>query len=84
MKIKKLNKSEYEIETKEDLIYITREKNPNTKNLYIYFIDIFENHKSNEVYWGENFDDLDLTIDYIYDNYQIPTKITDQIKFERN
>ena len=84
MKIKKLNKSEYEIETKEDLIYITREKNPNTKNLYIYFLDIFKNHKSNEVYWSENFDDLDLTIDYIYDNYQIPTEITDQIKFERN
>tara|TARA_R100000742_G_C4233498_1_gene54576 strand:+ start:372 stop:656 length:285 start_codon:yes stop_codon:yes gene_type:complete len=94
MKIKKLNKSEYEIETKEDLIYITREKNPDTINLgnnvyireslYIYFIDIFEKYKSNEIYWGENFDDLDLAIDYIYDNYQIPTKITDQIKFERN
>ena len=84
MKIKKLNKSEYEIETKKDLIYITREKNPNTKNLYIYFIDIFDNQKNNKIQWGENFDDLDLTIDYIYDNYQIPTKITDQIKFERN
>ena len=84
MKIKKLNKSEYEIETKEDLIYITREKNPNTKKLYIYFVDIFDNQKNNKIQWGENFDDLDLTIDYIYDNYQIPTKITDQIKFERS
>ena len=36
MKIKKLSKICYEIETKHNLIYITKEKNLNTKNLYIY------------------------------------------------
>ena len=89
MNIKKTNKYEYEIETSESLIYITKEKNPGTENLFIYFIDIFtknENNKYeiNNIAWGENFDDLDAAIDYIYYNYKVPAKITDQIKFERN
>ena len=89
MNIKKTDKNEYEIETSESLIYITKEKNPGIENLFIYFIDIFtknENNKYeiNNIAWGENFDDLDAVIDYIYYNYQVPAKITDQIKFERN
>ena len=86
MNIKKTNKYEYEIKTSESLIYITKEKNPGTENLFIYFIDIFTKNENNKyaLTWGENFDDLNAVIDYIYYNYQVPAKITDQIKFERN
>ena len=86
MNIKKTNKYEYEIETSESVIYITKEKNPGTENLFIYFIDIFTKNENNKyaLTWGENFDDLNAVIDYIYYNYQVPAKITDQIKFERN
>ena len=86
MNIKKTNKYEYEIKTSESVIYITKEKNPGTENLFIYFIDIFTKNENNKyaLTWGENFDDLNAVIDYIYYNYQVPAKITDQIKFERN
>jgi len=81
MKIKKLSKTEYEIETKQDLIYITKERNPATKDLYIYFIDIFSNDLQDmDIHWGENFDDFDNVIDYIQDNYNISDNIINQIK----
>jgi len=81
MKIKKLSKTEYEIETKQDLIYITKERNPATKDLYIYFIDIFSNDLQDmDIHWGENFDDFDNAIDYIQDNYNISDNIINQIK----
>ena len=89
MNIKKTNKYEYEIKTSESLIYITKEKNPGTKDLFIYFVDVFIKNENNKyeincIAWEENFDDLDAVIDYIYYNYKIPAKITDQIKFERS
>jgi hypothetical protein len=81
MKIKKLSKTEYKIETKQDLIYITKKRNPATKDLYIYFIDIFSNDLQDmDIYWGENFDDFDNVIDYIQDNYNISDNIINQIK----
>lgn len=81
MKIKKLSKTEYEIETKQDLIYITKERSPDTKDLYIYFIDIFSNDLQDmDIHWGENFDDFDNVIDYIQDNYNISDNIINQIK----
>jgi hypothetical protein len=81
MNIKKLSKTEYEIETKQDLIYITKERNPATKDLYIYFIDIFSNDLQDmDIHWGENFDDFDNVIDYIQDNYNISDNIINQIK----
>ncbi len=80
MKIKKLSKTTYEIEIKDDLIYVSKEKNPNTRDLYIYFIDIFSSVGENEVQWGENFDDFDNVVDYIQDNFNIPDKIINQIK----
>ena len=85
MKIKKLSKICYEIETKHNLIYITKEKNLNTKNLYIYFIDIFSNNES-RIYNGykeklsEVFDDLYLAIEYLENNFNIPKNITKKIK----
>ena len=80
MKIKKLSKTSYEIETKDDLIYITKEKNPDTKDLYLYFIDIFSNEEDSKIQWGENFDDFDNVIDYIQDNFNIPDNIIKKIK----
>ena len=80
MKIKKLSKTSYEIETKEDLIYITKEKNPGTEDLYLYFIDIFSNEEDSKIQWGENFDDFDNVIDYIQDNFNIPDNIIKKIK----
>ena len=82
MKIKKLSKISYEIETKEDLIYITKEKNTNTKDLYLYFIDIFSNDGDWDIIDGENFDDFSNVIDYLRDNYNISEKILKQIKLE--
>ena len=98
MKIKKLNKSEYEIKTKEDLIYITRFKNPNTINLgnnvyireslYIYFVDYFKHNSEWEEGYNQDlsevFDETSILKEYLQNNFQIPTEITDQIKFERN
>ena len=80
MKIKKLSKIDYEIETKDDLIYITKEKNPDTKDLYLYCIDIFSNEEDSKIQWGENFDDFDNVIDYIQDNFNIPDNIIKKIK----
>lgn len=85
MKIKKLSKTSYEIETKEDLIYITKEKNPSTKDLYLYFIDIFDNNACIiPTEMSDVFDEFWESKEYLQNNFQIPTKITDQIKFGRN
>ena len=80
MKIKKLSNSEYEIETKDDLIYITKEKNPDTKDLYLYCIDIFSNDGDMDIIDGENFDEFWEVIDYLRDNYNIPDNIIKKIK----
>ena len=82
MKIKKLSNTEYEIETKDDLIYITKEKNTNTKDLYIYFIDIFSNEEDSKIQWGENFDEFWEVIDYLRDNFNISDKVLKQIKYD--
>ena len=80
MKIKKLSKIDYEIETKDDLIYITKEKNPDTKDLYLYCIDIFSNDGDMDIIDGENFDEFWEVIDYLRDNYNIPDNIIKKIK----
>ena len=82
MKIKKLSNTEHEIETKDDLIYITKEKNTNTKDLYIYFIDIFSNEEDSKIQWGENFDEFWEVIDYLRDNFNISDKVLKQIKYD--
>ena len=78
MKIKKLDKNQYEIISKNDIIYISKEQNPNTK-LYLYFVDVFE-HNNKNAYDNEIFDDLIKAVDYIKNNYEIPKTITKQIK----
>lgn len=80
MKIKKLDKSQYEIINDDYIIYISKEQNPRTKKLYLYFIDVFE-HNNKDPYDNEVFDELYLSKDYIQDNYLIPLFITNQIKF---
>ena len=78
MKIKKLDKNQYEIISKNDIIYISKEQNPNTK-LYLYFVDVFE-HNNKNAYDNEIFDDLIKAVIYIQNNYEIPKTITKQIK----
>lgn len=80
MKIKKLDKYQYEIINDDYIIYISKEQNPRTKKLYLYFIDVFE-HNNKDPYDNEVFDELYLSKDYIQDNYLIPLFITNQIKF---
>ena len=80
MKIKKLDKNQYEIINDDYIIYISKEQNPRTKKLYLYFIDVFE-HNNEGPYDNEVYDDLHLSKDYIQDNYLIPLFITNQIKF---
>tara|TARA_R100000781_G_C4041028_1_gene113968 strand:+ start:33 stop:302 length:270 start_codon:yes stop_codon:yes gene_type:complete len=82
MKIKKLTNTEYEIETKEDLIYVSKERNPGTKDLYVYFIDVFlnDNDKNSKVQWGENFDDLDELFNCLVWDYNIPEKFINKMK----
>ena len=83
MKIIKKNKTLYEIETNIDLIYISKEKNPNTKDLYLYFVDVFDMTRITcldiDPYDYEVFDDLYLAQDYIQNNYNIPDNIINQI-----
>ncbi len=78
MNIKKLDKNQYEIITKNDIIYISKEQNPNTE-LYLYFVDVFE-HNNKNAYDNEIFDDLIKAVIYIQNNYEIPKSITKQIK----
>ena len=78
MKIKKLDKNQYEIISKNDIIYISKEQNPNTK-LHLYFVDVFE-HNNKNAYDNEIFDDLIKAVIYIQNNYEIPKTITKQIK----
>ena len=79
MKIKKLDKNQYEIINDDYIIYISEEQNPNTK-LYLYFIDVFE-HNNKNAYDNEIFDDLYSAIEYMENNFNIPKTITNQIKF---
>ena len=78
MNIKKLDKNQYEIITKNDIIYISKEQNPNTE-LYLYFVDVFE-HNNKNAYDNEIFDELWKAVEYLINNYQIPLTITKQIK----
>ena len=78
MNIKKLDKNQYEIITKNDIIYISKEQNPNTE-LYLYFVYVFE-HNNKNAYDNEIFDDLIKAVIYIQNNYEIPKSITKQIK----
>ena len=78
MKIKKLDKNQYEIINDDYIIYISEEQNPNTK-LYLYFIDVFE-HNNKNAYDNEIFDDLYSAIEYMENNFNIPKTITNQIK----
>ena len=84
MKIKKLCKTQYEIITKTDQIYITKEKNPgyNYRGLYLYFIDVFSNTNASIIPTDvEVFNELYLAKDYIQDNYNIPDNIIKKITF---
>ena len=79
MKIKKLDKNQYEIINDDYIIYISKEQNPKTKKLYLYFIDVFE-HNNKNACDSEVFDELYLSKDYIQDNYLIHLSLTNQIK----
>ena len=94
MEIKRLNEMSYEIQTKEDLIYISKEKNPGTKEaigkeLYLYFIDVFELQwcwelkVSREPYESENFNEYSELIEYLENNFNIPKSIIKKINFSQ-
>ena len=69
MEIKKLDNDSYEIIKDDYIIYITKEKNPDTE-YYLYFVDVFL-EANNEAYDNEVFDDWDLAFDYVKDNYNV-------------
>ena len=70
MNVKKINKNCIEITTKENLIYLQKEKNPFTTNLFLYFVDVFrENEK--DIVDGDVFDDLNLATFFLKTNYNI-------------
>ncbi len=84
MKIKKLDKNQYEIINNHYIIYISKEKNPVEEefkhlDLQLYFIDVFE-HNKKDANDNEVFNELYLAVDYIKNNYEIPKTITKQIK----
>ena len=76
MPMKWLNKNQLEITNDNYIIYITKEKNPDTE-YYLYFVDVFEIcstfsvNDNNEAYENEVFDDWDLAFDYVKDNYNV-------------
>ena len=77
MRVKQCDKACYEIEDKEDIIYISKEENPGTKD-YVYFIDVFrKNEKS--AYINDCFDESYQAIEYLQYNLSIPKKITNKI-----
>ena len=74
--MKKLDNDSYEIINDNYIIYITKEKNPDTEH-YLYFVDVFEIcstfsvNDNDEAYDNEVFDDRDLAFDYVKDNYNV-------------
>ena len=72
MEMKKLDNDSYEIIKDDYIIYIIKEKNPDTEH-YLYFVDVFENKYNpyNEEYDSEVFDDKDLAFDYVKNNYNV-------------
>tara|TARA_Y100001963_G_C6509290_1_gene321384 strand:+ start:353 stop:583 length:231 start_codon:yes stop_codon:yes gene_type:complete len=70
--MKWLNKNQLEITNDNYIIYITKEKNPDTE-YYLYFVDVFENKYNpyNEEYDSVVFDDKDLAFDYVKNNYNV-------------
>ena len=86
MKLKKLTKNQYEIKNNNDLIYISKEKNPHTKNLYLYFIDVFDitriTSMDSEPYNNEVFDELCEVLEYLENNFEVNKKILNKIKFK--
>ena len=69
MTIKRLDKNQYEIIKDDYIIYICKEKNPNTK-YYLYFVDVFL-EANDEHYDNEVFDDRDLAWEYVKNNYNV-------------
>lgn len=74
MKIKKLDNDSYKIIKDDYVIYITKEKNPNTEH-YLYFVDVFDYGAisciNSEPCDNEVFDDRDLAWEYVKDNYNV-------------
>ena len=76
MEMKKLDNDSYEIIKDDYIIYIIKEKNPDTEH-YLYFVDVFEIcstfsvNDNDEAYDNEVFDDRDLAFDYVKDNYNV-------------
>ena len=69
MEIKKLDNDSYEIIKDDYIIYIIKEKNPDTEH-YLYFVDVFLKANDDD-YEHEIFDDWDLAFDYVKDNYNV-------------
>ena len=76
MELKKLDKRQFEIITDNYIIYLCKEKNPNTE-YYLYFVDVFEINSTfsvndrDEIYDSEVFDDRDLAWEYVKNNYNV-------------
>ena len=91
MKIKKLDKYQYEIINDDYIIYISKEQYEHNEP-YIYFIDVLDsqelddykkdkiNIKDIEPIDNEVFDELYSAIEYMENNFNIPKTITNQIK----
>jgi hypothetical protein len=69
MEIKKLDNDSYEIIKDDYIIYIIKEKNPDTEH-YLYFVDVFLEANDDD-YEHEIFDDRDLAWEYVKDNYNV-------------
>jgi hypothetical protein len=70
MNVKKINKNCIEITTKENLIYLQKEKNPSTTNLFLYVVDVFEENEK-DIVDGDVFDDLYEATFFLKTNYNI-------------
>ena len=82
MEFKKLDKYQYEIINNDYIIYICKEKNPDTE-YYLYFVDVFLK-ANDEAYDNEIFDDMSLAVDYVNNNYTISEKIYNNLNKNNN
>ena len=82
--IKKIAPNKYEIDIGKYLIYISQEKNPNTENLFLYFVDVFDltsiTSMDSEPCDSEVFDELNQAKDYIKWNYNLSDSLLNKIK----
>lgn len=78
--LKQIDPDQYEIILDHNIIYVTRQINPGTKDIYIYFVDIWGIDPNSELIENDNYDCIDLTMEYLNHNYDIPITITNKIK----